>query len=307
MSSQVADTPSRFQPPCEYYWHRFDQLDTLLRDAGFSTTPDRWQNTHDLLLKMLEADKLPEAPAQLRPLLAPLFCHSAWEQQQFTKLFDQWLRLIRPQTQQAEPDLLEQPQQQESTEPPPNKPRLPILMGFSLALVFTLLAGFLLTYDKPDVSVELQEQIPPPLPDETKATTPASIEDLKLLPIPPRRPLEVPSLDTKYRAYVGSGQWLLGLLPLLLGLTWLALLWRDWQTVLQRRRSQRQQADPLHAITLTAVTDELFDTRALCASLRRLHTPVAYPTTRPAAFIWMQRCSSLLATPGCCSRYMLIA
>ncbi len=81
MSSQAADTQSRSQPPCEAYWCRLDQLDALLRDAGFSTSTDRWQNTHDLLLKLLEAGRLPEGrpgatTSPARPAILP-FCPGA--------------------------------------------------------------------------------------------------------------------------------------------------------------------------------------------------------------------------------------
>ena len=279
MSSQVTDRLSRSQPPCEAYWHRFDQLDALLRAAGFSTSPDRWQNTQDLLLKLLEAGRLPGHPAQLRPLLAPLFCHSAHEQQQFTELFDQWLRLILPTAQQAQPDLPEQPPKQPSAKPPSKKPRLPVLFGLLLALIFTLPVGYYLTWE-PDPVTPVSTLITPPPAIESIGPTPASIKDLKLQPIPPRRPLELPSLDANHRAYVGGGQWLIRLLPGLLGLAWLALLWRGWQMVLARRRDERQQEDPLHAITLAAGVDGLLDSILLRAALRRLHTPVAYPTRR---------------------------
>ncbi len=279
MSAEATDSLSRSQPPCEAYWRRFDQLDALLRAANFSTSPDRWQNAHDLLLKLLEAGRLPQYPAQLRSLLAPLFCHSAREQQQFTELFDQWLRLILPPAQQAQPDLPEQPAQQQAAEPPPDKPRLPVLLGLLLALLLTLLAGYYLTW-APDPVKPAATPITPPVIADTNEKAPASIIDLKLQPIPPRRPLELPSLDANHRAYVGAGQWLLRLVPLLLGLAWLALLWRGWQMVLARRRGERQQEDPLHAITLAAKRDELLDAAPLRAALRRLHTPVAYPTRR---------------------------
>ena len=279
MISEATDRLSRSQPTCEAYWHRFDQLDALLRTAGFSTTPDRWQNTQDLLLKLLEAGKLPTDPAQLRPLLAPLFCHSAREQQQFTALFDQWLRLILPPAQQAQSDLLAQPAPQPAAEPPPDKPRLPVLLGLLLTLILILLAGYYLTW-APDPVKPVTIATTPPVVADTKEITPASIKDLKLLPIPPRRPLEQPSLDADHRAYVGASHWLLRLLPLLFGLAWLALRWRGWQMVLARRRGERQQEDPLHAITLAAKHDELLDSAPLRAALRRLHTPVAYPTRR---------------------------
>ncbi len=279
MISEATDRLSRSQPPCEAYWRRFDQLDALLRNAGFSTSPDRWQNAHDLLLKLLEAGKLPQSSAQLRSLLAPLFCHSAREQQQFTELFDQWLRLILPPAQQAQPELPEQLSQQQAAEPPPDKPRLPVVLGLLLALLLALLAGYYLTWT-PDPEKLAATPITPPVIADTNEKAPASIKDLKLQPIPPRRPLELPSLDADHRAYVGAGQWVIRLLPLLLGLAWLALLWRGWQMVLARRRGERQQEDPLHAITLAAKRDELLDSAPLRAALLRLHTPVAYPTRR---------------------------
>lgn len=251
MSSEATDRLSRSQPPCEAYWRRFDQLDALLRAANFSTSPDRWQNAQDLLLKLLEAGRLPQYPAQLRPLLAPIFCHSAREQQQFIKLFDQWLRLIQPSAQQAQSDLPAQPSPQPAAEPPSDKPRLPVLLGLLLVLIMTLLGGYYLSR-KPDPVKPPSIPITPPVIADSKEQAPASIKDLKLQPNPPRRPLELPSLDADHRAYVGAGQWLLLLLPLLLGLAWLALRWRGWQTVLARRRSERQQEDPLHAITLVA-------------------------------------------------------
>ena len=279
MISEATDKLSRSQPPCEAYWRRFDQLDALLRAANFSTSPDRWQNAHDLLLKLLEAGRLPQSPAQLRSLLAPLFCHSAREQQQFTDLFDQWLRLILPPAQQAQPDLPKQPAPQRAAEPPPDKPRLPVLLGLLLALLLTLLVGYYLTWTPDPVKPPPPPPTPPVITNAYKKA-PASIKDLLLQPIPPRRPLELPSLDADHRAYIGAGQWLLRLLPLLLGLTWLALLWRGWQMVLARRRGERQQEDPLHAITLAAERDELLDSAPLRTALQRLHTPVAYPTRR---------------------------
>lgn len=282
MSSPGVDTQSRSQPHGEDYWCRLDQLDALLRKADFSTSPDRWQNAHDLLLKLLEAGRLPEDPSQLRPLLAPLFCRSAREQEQFSKLFEQWLRLILPQAEQGQLDEPAQSQKQQIAAPPTKNSLLPILSGLFLALILSLLGGYYMAWD-PELDKPIQTSIPT-IPTSTtgggEQVPPPAIEELKLQPIPPRLPQELPSLDANHHAYVGASHWLFRLLPGLFGIAWLVLIWRGWQTVLERRRSARQQADPLHAITLTAEVDELLDSSPLRGALRRLHTPVAYPTRR---------------------------
>lgn len=281
MNVQSADTVSRSPAAGEQYWCRFDLLDRLLRDSHFSTSPDRWQNAHDLVLKLLDAGQLPDDPLQLRPLLAPLFCRSAREQALFGELFDQWLRLVRPQAQKTTADDGSDPRLT-PVKPPLKKPLQPVIAGALLVLVLIAMTAYFLSKE-PELS-EAANPITPPTQtksgDEPGIKPAPEIEELELQPVPPRRPLETPKLDVVHRAYVGAGHWLIRLFPALIGIVWLVLLWRGWQLVLERRRGERQQQDPLHAITLAAAADELLDSSALRGALRRLHTAVAYPTRR---------------------------
>lgn len=87
------------------------RLDALLRAEQFVIGPDCWQNAYDLLLALQARGRLPARAAELRPLLAPLFCRSADEQARFDQVFQCWLEELvqSPETggQGAEP-LVEQ-------------------------------------------------------------------------------------------------------------------------------------------------------------------------------------------------------
>jgi formylglycine-generating enzyme required for sulfatase activity len=259
-------------------WSRLSELHRLLAAAAMAPDPDRWQNAQDLVARLAARGELPEEPAELRRLLAPLFCRSPEEQRRFADLFDQWFGegarraiAVTPRRTSVEP---------RPRRPPPRTSLRPVLLGLG-ALVLALAVG-LWVWLKPG------PEIPPPAPVSPKAaaqpTEPRTYEgpsdylDLPLAPIPPRSPPEVLRPGPKAQRLLAVADWLIPVLPGLFLLGPLAWRWLRLRDVLRYRKGDADS--PLRHITLDGEDDDLFTAPTLRAALRRLHTPVPVPTDR---------------------------
>jgi len=261
------------------YHHALPRLAVLLRGAELSASPDRWQNVYDLLVALNAQGRLPQQATKLEPLLAPLLCSSAREQQQFGVLFKRWL--ADPETDLPGPeDGAEAAEIRQEPEPPP-APRLRWWLIGLAALLAVLIAAFY--WDSLTQQQGGEQPIPPvepiaPRPSPGGEPPPPEAPGLEPQPVPPRTRLETPTLDAEHRAWLQTLGELLLLLPGFFALAWLLLRWLTWKTVLERR--QGDPDDPLTAIGLDARIDDLLDAPALRDTLKRLHTPVAVPTRR---------------------------
>lgn len=169
---------------------------------------------------------------------------TAREQERFGELFARWLADL-------EPDLRGSG---EETDAPPKLPRLRGWLS-GLVLLFVVLVGA--SYwshiqpppspDRPVPSSPSRNGQTVPLPKETAG--------LKLRPIPPRTPLEGPTLYPVHRARLETLGDLLLILPGLLALVWLLVRWLTWRVVLARRRGDPD--DPLTTVGLDARADDL--------------------------------------------------
>lgn len=258
------------------------RLDALLRAEGFVVGPDRWQNVYDLLVELQTRNRLPYRAEALRPLLAPLFCRNADEQARFARVFGTWLDEI-----ERSPGIVSERAVMRRTEPPPAPPPKPSLHRLIIGLVLGALVLAVVGYGI--ARYVLVDELPvPPLPSppavegsgETAQPTepPGAGKVLVPQPLPPRTPLEQPSLNAANQALLRTAGLLATLLPAFLLAGWLGARWLSWSLVLRRRRG-RDEA-PLHAITLDTPADDLFDAPALREALKRLHTPVPVPTRR---------------------------
>ncbi len=280
--------------PLARYHCALPRLAALLRGAGLPVGLDRWQNIYDLLLALNAQDRLPQQAADLEHLIAPLLCRSVEEQRQFGELFAQWLAGL-------EPDLRgpgeEVAAATSDTDTPPQPPPLPRLRWWlsGLALLFLVLAGTRYWYH---IQSQPSPSPPPPneqallLPDSEPTSSPSQPADKPVLPttpspetkgptlepVPPRTPLDGPTLGPVYRAWLETLGDVLLILPGCLALLWLLLRWLTWKTVLERRRGDPN--DPLTHIGLPAHSDDLLAAPDLQQTLKRLHTPVAVPTRR---------------------------
>ena len=252
------------------------RLDALLRAEGFVVGPDRWQNAYDLLLALQERGRMPTQAAALRPLLAPLFCRDANEQARFAPVFRRWLdELAREPAAVAEGPATRK-------EAPPEPPPKPSLRWLILGLLLGALALVAVTYGvvryRSEPQGPIEKPLPSPSPVEPSGSTAQPAETLKPQPLPPRAPLEQPSLNPANQALLRTAGLLAALLPALLLFGYLGARWLNWSLVLRRRRGQA--GAPLHAITLDAGQDDLFTAPELREALKRLHAPVPVPTRR---------------------------
>jgi len=74
-------------------------LAETLRGAGFAIGTQQYITAHELLVALASRGRLPENPQDWRSLLAPVFCSSRREQEEFAAYFAAWRR--RPNLQVA--------------------------------------------------------------------------------------------------------------------------------------------------------------------------------------------------------------
>src|SRR5262245_62915273 len=67
-------------------------LAETLRGAGFAIGTQQYIAAHELLVALASRGRLPENPQDWRSLLAPIFCSSRREQEEFAGHFTAWLR-----------------------------------------------------------------------------------------------------------------------------------------------------------------------------------------------------------------------
>jgi formylglycine-generating enzyme required for sulfatase activity len=67
-------------------------LAETLRGAGFAIGTQQYIAAHELLIALAARARLPEDPRDWRSLLAPIFCSSRREQEEFAGYFNDWLR-----------------------------------------------------------------------------------------------------------------------------------------------------------------------------------------------------------------------
>src|SRR5262245_41546930 len=63
-----------------------------LRQAGYDIGTQQYVAAHDLLIALAAHGRLPEDPRDWRTLLAPIFCSSPGEQEDFHSRFELWLK-----------------------------------------------------------------------------------------------------------------------------------------------------------------------------------------------------------------------
>ncbi len=254
---------------------RLSRLDVLLRQEGFAHGPDRWLNLQDLLLRMAQDGRLPDDPAALRPFIAPLFCRTPDEQRRFDGLFQLWV------AGETSKQLLPEK---------PSVPRIPKQAAKSyrdsfrflvMAALVTILGVGVLTYFlvpeealEPEPEPVEKQEIPVQEKRPADGKNPALA--LPLQAIPPRQPLEPEQLNADYARWLGAIKVSLIAAPGVLVLA--VLLWRWWRRQIVLRRHRATGDDPFSTVRLDIRDTDLFDSPAVRASLRRLHTPVARPT-----------------------------
>ena len=262
----------------ELWLPRLAWLDAWLARYDLPRGPDRWQKAQDLLLVHDLQGRFPD-PWGMQLVLAPLFCRSDEEQQRFGEAFEHWLK------EYEEPGEAEKCGSTTTTEhlppdpPPPPKGRLAILLVLLVCLGLLFGVGYWSSYDPQ----------PPKRADDNPVSSGSwgderlpPVADPELIPVLPRlqaEPLErlfPPS--PRFTAFVDAVPWLLGALPLLLGLGWLLWRWLRWRPLLRNRLGSGD--DPIANITFDPEEDGLFNDAALRGALRRLHTPVPSPTRR---------------------------
>ncbi len=73
---------------------KLTELITRLRHANYTVGTTQFMAAYNVIKTLIERDALPNNPEQLRRLLAPIFCHSPTEQQDFKLYFDNWLNSL---------------------------------------------------------------------------------------------------------------------------------------------------------------------------------------------------------------------
>ncbi len=73
---------------------KLTELITRLRQANYNVGTTQFIAAYNVIKTLIERDALPNNPEQLRRLIAPIFCHSPTEQQDFKLYFDNWLNSL---------------------------------------------------------------------------------------------------------------------------------------------------------------------------------------------------------------------
>jgi len=73
---------------------KLTELITRLRQANYNVGTTQFIAAYNVIKTLIERDALPNNHEQLRLLLAPIFCHSPTEQQDFKLYFDNWLNSL---------------------------------------------------------------------------------------------------------------------------------------------------------------------------------------------------------------------
>lgn len=217
-------------------------LGSALRQADFKPSTQQTLAAQQLLLHLAGHGALPAERIALAGLLAPIYCTSALEQQQFERLYAQWLqrrfgeRLAAP-----------APTPQPKPVPPP-----PGIRQWVLVLVITLALGAL-TWQYSGLGQWLRSRwAPPPVPAQTAATLATGATapraptqpELRPLPVPVEGPRQLADFDLSAtfppRPWWDRIEWrnlVWAMLPLLLYGVW-ALRRLSRRPVLQRLASR---------------------------------------------------------------------
>ena len=265
------------------------RLAQRLRAQGFEVTSDRWTNVMDLIASLAFHQRLPDDPAGLGPYLAPLLCRSSFEQAAFDEVFEAWLddaavsspvvvQMRRAQHAEAE-------RAASTPEKPAPRSRGAFFFIVTLVLLGLLAAGLYYATKPEPVILPGEPPIEPPTETRTTEPSPSNTDSgddtwrqLPLEPIPPRTPLESPSLNADNLArLVVLDRLVVAVFPIIV----LALLaWRWWRRRIVLRRRRGSPDDPLASLSLAGRHDDLFAGQPVREGLRRLHNPVPRSSRR---------------------------
>ncbi|HEX4949769.1 MAG TPA: hypothetical protein VFZ34_24100, partial [Blastocatellia bacterium] len=84
--------PSLVEHPTGYLVEHLIDLAEELRLAGYEISTQQYIAAQDLLIALAARNHLPTDPQRLRTLLAPLFCSSPSEQEDFYRRFAIWVQ-----------------------------------------------------------------------------------------------------------------------------------------------------------------------------------------------------------------------
>ncbi len=282
----------------------------LLRAARLGHDPATLINVQDLLLRMGADHRLPRDPKRLRGLIGPLVCRSPEDQVRFGKLFQLWLAGDEPPEpttdhavqaggphniarQWVDRELADtaQPGAPLKAKPPPQDPPRPepkwIALGLCLLLVLGGWGMHAWVYAKWPFAPELKSNgagtVPVPVAvyksqGSAAISDDATWLDLQPQPIPPRLPVEPPTLRPSKQTQGQLAGWLAPGLPVSGLLLWLG--WRYWRRWIALRRGPADPNNPLRHLRVRAPTDDLFGDQEVRNALRALHTPVFHPSRR---------------------------
>jgi formylglycine-generating enzyme required for sulfatase activity len=85
---------NRMMNPSNPLSQKLTELITRLRHANYTIGTTQFIAAYNVIKTLIERDALPNNPEQLRRLIAPIFCHSPTEQQDFKLYFDNWLKSL---------------------------------------------------------------------------------------------------------------------------------------------------------------------------------------------------------------------
>ncbi|MDJ0704169.1 MAG: hypothetical protein QNJ46_12870 [Leptolyngbyaceae cyanobacterium MO_188.B28] len=240
-----------------------------LREAGYNIGLSQYIAAQDLVLAISTQDGVVDQPHRLKTLLGPILCSTPFEQEDFQRRFDVWIRLIDPTAKPVKPEPLEEELQQVER----RTQRMQRILVYSALFLVGFLASVLLNHwllGTSELEISSSGELPPvesSIPEETPLPEFPNPENTS--PTVISRPRQTPNFPASSIA-------LIVLTPGLVRLAWQFWWQRQAKLFLQRRAVH--QPPELDKITIPDSDQSLFPSALFVQIAHLLRQRISIPS-----------------------------